>query len=123
MILAATDPANPYGAALPWPERTDEARPARAAGARVILLNGHLIGYLNRNGQQLLTFLPEEEPQRSKVQAALVEALGKLGTDKAPAFLSTIDRLAPSSTAFAKQLEAAGFVSTSRGLIHRRRGV
>lgn len=122
LILAATDPANPYGAALSWPERSDEARPARAAGARVILLNGHLFGYLNRSGQQLLTFLPEEEPQRSRAQAALVEALGKLATDRVPALLSTIDRAAPGSTSFAKQLEAAGFVSTTRGLMHRRRG-
>jgi ATP-dependent Lhr-like helicase len=122
LILAATDPANPYGAALAWPERQDEARPARAAGARVILLNGHLIGYLNKSGQQLLTFLPEEEPRRSCVQAALVEVLGKLATDKVPAFLSTIDRVAPGSTSFTKQLEAAGFVSTTRGLVHRRRG-
>ncbi len=88
----------------------------------MILLNGNLIGYLNRSGQQLLTFLPEDEPQRSRVQAALVEALGKLATDRVPALLSTIDRAAPGSTSFAKQLEAAGFVSTTRGLMHRRRG-
>ncbi|WP_254507944.1 Lhr family helicase [Anatilimnocola floriformis] len=122
IVLAATDPANPYGAALPWPERTDEARPARAAGARVILHNGHLIGYLNRSSEQLLTFLPADEPQRSKAQAALVDAIGKLATDRTPAFLSMIDRLAPEATAMAKPLQAAGFVATSRGLLHRRRG-
>ncbi len=123
LVMAATDPANPYGAALPWPDRPDEARPARGAGARVILLDGHLIGYLNRSGQQLLTYLPEEEPRRSKVQAALVEALSRLATDKTPAFLSMIDKLAPGTSSFAKPLEAAGFVSTSRGMLHRRRGL
>jgi ATP-dependent Lhr-like helicase len=122
IILAATDPANPYGAALAWPERADQARPARSAGARVILLNGQLIGYLNRSSDQLLTFLPEDEPLRSKAQAALVEALGKLATDRTPAFLSLIDRLAPEAASIAKPLQAAGFVSTSRGLLHRRRG-
>ena len=122
IILAATDPANPYGAALSWPERADEARPARAAGARVILWNGELIGYLNRAGQQLLTFLPEVEPQRSKAQAALVQAIEGLATGSSPAFLSRIDQLAPSASSFAKPLEAAGFISTSRGLLHRRRG-
>jgi ATP-dependent Lhr-like helicase len=122
LILAATDPANPYGAALPWPERSDEARPARSAGARVILLDGHLIGYLNRSGQQLLTYLPAEEPQRTAVQSALVEALSSLATDRSPALLSMIDKLGPTASTFTKRLEAAGFVSTSRGLLHRRRG-
>lgn len=122
IVLAATDPANPYGAALAWPERTDDARPARTAGARVILWNGHLLGYLSRASDQLLTYLPAEEPQRSKSQAALVAALGKLATDRTPAFLSQIDRLAPEAAAIAKPLQAAGFVATSRGLLHRRRG-
>ena len=45
MVLAATDPANPYGAALPWPERPDDAantghRPGRKAGALVVLVDG-----------------------------------------------------------------------------------
>lgn len=122
IILAATDPANPYGAALPWPDRPDDARPARTAGARVILVDGHLVGYLNRTSEQLLTFLPDEEPRRSKAQAALVEALRSLATDRSPVFLSMIDRLSAESTAFAKPLEAAGFVSTSQGMLHRRRG-
>jgi ATP-dependent helicase Lhr and Lhr-like helicase len=124
LILAATDPANPYGAAIAWPDRTEDdgARPARAAGARVILLGGHLIGYVNRTGQHLLTYLPNEEPERSKVQAALVKALGTLASDNSPAFLRKIDQLAPGATSLAQPLEAAGFVSTSRGLLHRRRG-
>lgn len=123
-ILAATDPANPYGAAIEWPDRPgdDGARPARAAGARVILLDGHLIGYINRTGQHLLTYLPDEEPERAKVQAALVKALGSLASDKSPAFLRKIDQLAPGATPFAKPLEDAGFVATSRGMLHRRRG-
>lgn len=121
IVLAATDPANPYGAALSWPERSDDARPIRAAGARVIVWNGHLIGYLNRSSEQLLTFLPDDEPLRSKAQSALVEALGRLATDRGPAFLTKIDRVAPESSAVAKPLQAAGFVSTSRGLLHRRR--
>lgn len=122
LLLASTDPANPYGSALPWPERSDEGRATRTAGARVILLDGHLIGYLNRNAQQLLTYLPDEEPRRTQVQTALVEAISKLATDREPAFLSLIDRLPPTSSSFAKPLENAGFVSTTRGMLHRRRG-
>ncbi|HEY0983924.1 Lhr family helicase [Schlesneria sp.] len=121
IALAATDPANPYGAALHWPDRTDEARPARTAGARVILWNGSLIGYLNKSSEQLLTFLPVEEPQRTKAQTALIELLRSLTTDNKPLFLNLIDRLPPESAAIAKPLQAAGFVSTSRGFLHQRR--
>ncbi len=46
VVLAATDPANPYGASLPWPE--GEPRPQRAAGASVVLADGSLLGYLGR---------------------------------------------------------------------------
>ncbi len=61
-VLAAMDPANPYGAALPWPwpdDGRDGARPQRAAGAQVILHDGNLLGYLGRTEKDLLTFLPE----------------------------------------------------------------
>jgi hypothetical protein len=88
----------------------------------VILLNGELIGYLNRASEQLLTYVPENEPERSRVHTALVEAIGKLATDRTPALLSMIDRLAPEASSIAKPLQAAGFVATSRGLLHRRRG-
>jgi ATP-dependent Lhr-like helicase len=125
LILAATDPANPYGAAIDWPDRPGEdgAHPARAAGARVILLDGQLIGYIHRTGQHLLTYLREDEPERAKTQAALVKALGSLASETSPAFLRKIDQLAPGATPIAKPLEEAGFVSTSHGLLHRRRGV
>ena len=87
----------------------------------MILFNGSLIGYLNRSSEQLLTFLPEEEPQRAKAQTALVELLRSLSTESTPIFLNMIDRLAPESASIAKPLQAAGFVSTSRGFLHRRR--
>lgn len=124
IILAATDPANPYGAAMPWPERNGDSttRPARAAGARVILYEGKLIGYIGRTGQHLSTYLPEDEPLRSRIQDALVEAVTHLATDEQPAFLTKIDQEATSKSPFARPLETAGFVSTSRGLLHRRLG-
>ena len=54
-LLAATDPANPYGAALPWPATADGATLARAAGAYVVLLDGDLVLYLERGGRSLHT--------------------------------------------------------------------
>lgn len=54
VVLAATDPAQPYGAALAWPEHA--SRPSRAAGAYVVLVNGECAVYLERGGRSLLTF-------------------------------------------------------------------
>ena len=55
VVLAACDPANPYGAALPWPEREGH-RPGRKAGALVVLVDGALVFYVERGGKTLLSF-------------------------------------------------------------------
>ena len=60
LILAACDPANPYGAALPWPDREGH-RPGRKAGALVALVNGRLVLYVERGGRTLLSFSDETE--------------------------------------------------------------
>ncbi|MYW01463.1 hypothetical protein GT354_24925, partial [Streptomyces sp. SID3343] len=66
VVLAAADPANPYGAALPWPDRPGEAqgghRPGRKAGALVILLDGEPVLYVERGGRTLLSWT--EDPGR-----------------------------------------------------------
>ncbi|AKK08173.1 ATP-dependent helicase [Corynebacterium testudinoris] len=54
-VLAAADPANPYGAALPWPE----TGPSRAAGAMVVIADGVLLAHLTRGGRTLTVFHPE----------------------------------------------------------------
>ncbi|MEM7311891.1 MAG: helicase-related protein, partial [Planctomycetota bacterium] len=76
-IIGATDPANPHGAALRWPTGEEESsrRPQRVAGAHVILAGGELVGYLNRSGERLLTFVPEEEPRRTQVLGEIADAL------------------------------------------------
>ena len=51
VVLAAADPANPYGAALPWPARRREHRPGRKAGALVVLVDGELVWFLERGGR------------------------------------------------------------------------
>jgi ATP-dependent Lhr-like helicase len=119
-MLAATDPANPYGAALPWPRRDglEANRPQRSAGARVVLVDGQLTAYLTRLGQHLLTFLPEVEPEREDFQIALVAALvGQ--AQRQPLLLSKIDGVAAAQSPLAETLKQAGFVSLSRGLLHR----
>jgi len=81
--LAATDPANPYGSVLRWPdlpvaEEDAESAPRilnRAAYAEVILRNGQLVAWLKRGNPNLLIFLPAEEPERSQVAAGLAHFL------------------------------------------------
>jgi ATP-dependent Lhr-like helicase len=74
--LAATDPANPYGALMRWPAPPDAGSSlTRSVGARVILCDGGLVAYLRRGNPNLQLFLPEEEPQRSQVARRLAEFL------------------------------------------------
>src|SRR5258705_1091047 len=71
VVVAATDPANPYGASIKWPELAEATAsgrgPTRAAGALVILVDGHAAAYLRRGERELLLFLPEAEPSRSRI--------------------------------------------------------
>ena len=72
VVLAATDPANPYGALLKWPAPPDATSSlTRSVGARVVLADGALAAYLRRGNQNLQVFLPEEEPARGKRMQAL----------------------------------------------------
>jgi ATP-dependent Lhr-like helicase len=88
--LAATDPANPYGSALRWPElpvaeEDLETAPrvlTRAAYAEVILRNGQLVAWLRRGNPNLLVFLPVEEPERSQTAAGLAHFVCTRGQDR-----------------------------------------
>jgi ATP-dependent Lhr-like helicase len=62
VVLAATDPAQPFGAALPWPE--SGGRPARAAGALVVLADGDALAYLERGAHTLVRFPAGVEDDR-----------------------------------------------------------
>ena len=104
--LAATDPANPYGSVLRWPdlpvaEEDSETAPrllTRAAYAEVILRNGQLVAWLRRGNPNLLVFLPAEEPERSQVAAGLAHFLCA-AVSNACACTATMAYLSPPSTA------------------------
>ena len=118
LTLAATDPANPYGAALPWPRRSDASerhghRPGRKAGALVVLVDGGLVVYVERGGRTLLTFDDDQaslEPALEALASAVHEGvLGRLAVERA-------DGEHILGTPLAAALEAAGFHATPRGL-------
>ncbi|MFN8094423.1 MAG: DEAD/DEAH box helicase [Vicinamibacteria bacterium] len=76
VVLGAADPANPYGAALPWP-RSEDARPQRAAGAHVVLVDGALAAFLGRGAREVSAFLPGEEPARTRAGEAVARAVAE----------------------------------------------
>ena len=78
VVLAALDPANPYGSVLPWPEHPS-ARPARAAGALVVLADGLCLAHLTRGGRVLTLFGdPADRSERAAmVTRALLDAVAE----------------------------------------------
>ncbi|HEY0903441.1 MAG TPA: ATP-dependent helicase [Marmoricola sp.] len=116
VALAATDPANPYGAALPWPPQDAGHRPGRKAGALVVLVEGELALYVERGGRTLLTFSEDDDTVAAAIDAlgtaARRGALGRLTVEKADG----ANILGHDSEPIRRALEAAGFVATSKGL-------
>ncbi|GAA1759809.1 ATP-dependent helicase [Luedemannella helvata] len=121
LVLAATDPANPYGGALPWPERVVAAgdgdpaghRPGRRAGALVVTVGGDLALYVERGGRTLLSFVDNPDAlaaaARALADAVRTGALGAMSVERA-------DGATVASTPLADALTAAGFRATPRGL-------
>jgi ATP-dependent Lhr-like helicase len=120
VVLAATDPANPYGAALSWPERPEGRKPMRTAGALVVLVDGRLAGWLGRGEEQLLTFVAEEadaEPTRTALAAALAEEVGP--ERRSTLFIQSVDGAPVDESPIADALREAGFARTPRGYLRR----
>ena len=97
--------------------RREPPSPARR-GARVILVDGHLVGYLARHGQHLLTFLREEDAECDEHRRALVAALVR-EAQRDPLLIGKIDGEAAPQSSLATLLKQAGFIPLSRGLLHR----
>jgi ATP-dependent Lhr-like helicase len=81
LVLAAADPAQPYGAALPWPRRAG-ARAARVAGAYVVLLGGEAVLVVERGGRTLVPLRDPDESWLRPAVAALVEHVRAGGAKK-----------------------------------------
>jgi ATP-dependent Lhr-like helicase len=124
VVLAATDPANPYGAALPWPDRIIDSgdgeptvatghRAGRKAGALVVLVAGELVLYVERGGRTLLSYVDDTEALTAAGQALAGSvrsgALGAMSVERA-------DGESVHSSPLRDALTTAGFRATPRGL-------
>ncbi len=119
-VIAASDPANPYGAVVPWPEH-GESRPERRAGAHVVLRDGALVAWIGRHATDLITFLPKFEPETSRAARALAVALATFAGSRfgRGTSLATIDGGSAATSVLAPHLRAAGFQATSSGWVLR----
>ena len=122
LVLAACDPANPYGAALNWPARAEDSKghqPGRKAGALVVMVDGDLVLYVERGGRTLLSWSEQAGVLNAAAQAlAGAVHAGTLGTLR----VGKVDGEAVlgSSHPLTNALEQAGFRLTPRGLVLRR---
>jgi ATP-dependent Lhr-like helicase len=143
VLLAATDPANPYGASVPWPERgvspddgqdaaadetavpsTGTHRPGRKAGSMVVLVDGALVLYLERGGRTALTFSAPPRLDPGVVWSGVADAL--VGAVRSGALRGvTIARVdggpaLGSTSPLTSALVEAGFHTAPQGLRLRR---
>ena len=115
VVLAAADPAQPYGAALAWPDTTGDTkhRPGRKAGALVVLVEGAPALYVERGGRSLLSFTTDHDELAAAAQAlagAVHEGwLGTLAVERA-------DGVGSLGSELAEVLTEAGFRVTPKGL-------
>ncbi|MCU1454662.1 MAG: putative ATP-dependent helicase, partial [Acidimicrobiales bacterium] len=113
LVLAATDPAQPFGASLPWPESA--GRPARAAGAHVVLVDGEAAAYLERGARSVLVF-PAGQRHDAWIHALVgMVRRGRLRSVE----LAKIDGAPARESTLADRLREAGFVDGYRGLVYR----
>jgi ATP-dependent Lhr-like helicase len=122
VVLAAADPANAYGAALPWPDRPTDGdhapaghRPGRKAGALVVLVDGELVLYVERGGRSLLSWTDDAAGLQAAADALALAvregALGRLTVERADGA-----GVLRGDHPLAAALAAAGFHATPRGL-------
>ena len=138
IILAADDPAQPYGAVLRWPE--SQGRPSRSVGARVVMVAGRPVAWLDRTGRSLVSFQTERtelegsapdspagaevSPEQRDIEwlttlAARVSA-GELRFGKSRSLEITKVNGEPVRTSHLRgPLEQAGFVESYRGMVLR----
>jgi ATP-dependent Lhr-like helicase len=121
VMVAATDPANPYGSLLRWPAAPEEGSSlTRSVGARVVLVNGALSAYLRRGNPAIQVMIPDEEPQCSQVSRALAEFFvaqvrRNEANSRAGMLITTVNGVAVAQHPLARFLLDAGFFAAPMG--------
>jgi ATP-dependent Lhr-like helicase len=115
LILAATDPAQPYGATLRWPKRAEGRRPARTPGAYVLLRDGNPLIYVERGGKGIVRLVELEGEELVAAISRLADAakeqlLPKLGIER-------VDGEPVMGSGLEEQIIAAGFARQPRKLV------
>jgi ATP-dependent Lhr-like helicase len=120
-LLAAGDPANPYGAILAWPADGEGLRVPllRSVGSHVVLVDGAAAAYVARGGRQLAVWLPDGEPERSTTARAVAGALAHLAL-RDGLLLGEINGAPAGDHPLAAALAQAGFVASGLGFSVRR---
>jgi len=114
LVLAATDPAQPYGATLPWPE--SPGRPARAAGALVVLHAGEVLVWFDRRSHHLVTF---PGALRTEVWAEALATLVKDGRARSIEVRKVDGEAVGAGSPVVPVLQRNGFADSYRGLVVR----
>jgi ATP-dependent helicase Lhr and Lhr-like helicase len=131
IMLAAVDPANPYGNLLPWPRLADVDESAqsshgmaRTSGASVLLVAGDLVAYLRRGNPALKLWLPAAQPERDEYARAAARELARVAllrqSSRGGLLISEINAKPAREHFFAQFLEESGFVLTALGHQMRR---
>ncbi|HWH14444.1 MAG TPA: hypothetical protein VNT51_06840, partial [Miltoncostaeaceae bacterium] len=117
LVLGAADPAQPYGAALPWPRLEGRRAPARAYGAQVVLLDGAPVLYVERGGRGLVTF---HAPDPEWTGPALAALAAWVAADRGRRLLvERVDGEPVTGGPWAQLLTEAGFRTDLRGMLLR----
>jgi ATP-dependent helicase Lhr and Lhr-like helicase len=121
-MLAATDPAQPFGAALPWPRRSEDERLPlqRAAGAYVAIVDGHAVLYVERGGRGLLRLPAATDAERLERAVATLPSLVGPGGLMRELRIERVDREPVAASDLAPGLSAVGFRPSYRGYLLRR---
>lgn len=116
VVLAAVDPASPWGLSLPWPEAGGESSPRRAAGATVVLADGAPVLWVESGGRSVCTFAPLSDPTTARrAVVALAEHLGRYAMPGLR--VERIDGHPAKAAPRAEALRAAGFALGRDGLV------
>jgi len=121
VVLAAADPAQPYGASLPWP-RSDEAERLplqRAPGAHLVLVDGEAALYLERGGRSWLTLPAFGEPDVAEAALSAVRSLLIPAGPLRELRLERVDRVPPAESVLAARLRELGFRPSYRSWLLR----